>query len=78
MGAVGCTVATYQPEILVLLNILIALYNSAYEDITDNADDEFMALFSEKTMQFVRAPDENVFIPRESPALSATNNVSCD
>ncbi|SLM36375.1 Polycystin cation channel, PKD1/PKD2 [Lasallia pustulata] len=47
---------------VVLLNILIALYNSAYSDITDNAIDEYMALFSQKTMQFVRAPDENVFI----------------
>ncbi|KAI4146314.1 MAG: hypothetical protein L6R39_003492 [Caloplaca ligustica] len=47
---------------VVLLNILIALYNSAYEDITDNAIDEYMALFSQKTLQFVRAPDENVFI----------------
>lgn len=50
---------------VVLLNILIALYNSAYEDITANAVDEYMALFSHKTMQFVRAPDENVFIARE-------------
>ncbi|KAI1485450.1 hypothetical protein F5X96DRAFT_659949 [Biscogniauxia mediterranea] len=47
---------------VILLNILIALYNSAYEDIYDNADDEYLALFSQKTMQFVRAPDENVFI----------------
>ncbi|KAI0378863.1 hypothetical protein F5Y04DRAFT_261205 [Hypomontagnella monticulosa] len=47
---------------VILLNVLIALYNSAYEDIYDNADDEFLALFSLKTMQFVRAPDENVFI----------------
>lgn len=47
---------------MVLLNILIALYNSAYEDIYDNANDEFLALFSQRTMQFVRAPDENVFI----------------
>ncbi|KAL8858920.1 MAG: hypothetical protein Q9178_004599 [Gyalolechia marmorata] len=47
---------------VVLLNILIALYNSAYEDITENAIDEYMALFSHKTLQFVRAPDENVFI----------------
>ncbi|KAJ4289251.1 Calcium channel yvc1 [Kalmusia sp. IMI 367209] len=47
---------------VILLNILIALYNSAYEDITENAIDEYMALFSQKTMQFVRAPDENVFI----------------
>ncbi|KAH6683544.1 potassium ion channel Yvc1 [Plectosphaerella plurivora] len=48
---------------VILLNILIALYNSAYEDIYDNANDEFMALFAQKTMQFVRAPDENVYIP---------------
>jgi hypothetical protein len=47
---------------VILLNILIALYNSAYEDITCNAIDEYMALFSQKTMMFVRAPDENVFI----------------
>jgi hypothetical protein len=47
---------------VILLNILIALYNSAYEDIYENANDEYLALFSQKTMQFVRAPDENVFI----------------
>jgi len=47
---------------VILLNILIALYNSAYEDITEHAIDEYMALFAQKTMQFVRAPDENVFI----------------
>ncbi|KAI9887982.1 MAG: hypothetical protein M1823_000239 [Watsoniomyces obsoletus] len=47
---------------VVLLNILIALYNSAYSEITDHAIDEYMALFSLRTIQFVRAPDENVFI----------------
>lgn len=47
---------------VILLNVLIALYNSAYADITENATDEYMALFAHKTMQFVRAPDENVFI----------------
>lgn len=47
---------------VILLNILIALYNSAYEDITGNATAEYLALFAQKTMQFVRAPDENVFI----------------
>lgn len=46
-----------------LLNILIALYNSAYEDIYDNANDEYLAMFAQKTMTFVRAPDENVYIP---------------
>ena len=47
---------------VILLNVLIALYNSAYEDVTEHAVDEYMALFAQKTMQFVRAPDENVFI----------------
>ncbi|KAF4584190.1 potassium ion channel Yvc1 [Ophiocordyceps camponoti-floridani] len=47
---------------IILLNILIALYNSAYSDIYDNADDEYLALFSQKTLQFIRAPDENVYI----------------
>ena len=47
---------------VLLLNILIALYNSAYEDIAGNSDDEYMALFAQKTLAFVRAPDENVFI----------------
>ena len=54
----------WDTHVVVLLNVLIALYNSAYEDITDNATDEYLALFAQKTMQFVRAPDENVFIPR--------------
>lgn len=31
---------------VLLLNILIALFNSAYEDITGNSTDEFMALVS--------------------------------
>ncbi|KAI5845151.1 hypothetical protein DFP73DRAFT_512794 [Morchella snyderi] len=48
---------------VILLNILIALYNSAYTDITENAVDEYLALFAAKTLQFVRAPDENVFLP---------------
>ena len=54
--------STYTTRQIILLNILIALYNSAYEDIYGNADDEYLALLAQKTMQFVRAPDENVFI----------------
>jgi len=48
---------------VVLLNILIALYSSAYADVTEDATDEYMALFAQKAIQFIRAPDENVFIP---------------
>jgi hypothetical protein len=60
---------------------LIALYNSAYDDISGNAIDEYMGLFAQKTMQFVRAPDENVFIPRKRrspPSLRAipTNTIT--
>jgi len=47
---------------VLLLNILIALYSSAYDDIVTRSTDEYLALFAQKTMQFVRAPDENVFI----------------
>lgn len=46
-----------------LLNILVALFNSAYEKIYDNAVSEYMALVAQKTLRFVRAPDENVFVP---------------
>ena len=56
-----------------LLNILIALFNQAYSIITgeffhtiaksDNAIDEFLALFSYNTLEYIRAPDENVFCP---------------
>jgi hypothetical protein len=100
---------------VILLNVLIALYSSAYSEITENATDEYLALvshvrccskkcilpkcnvtviyqyivvlalgqdillsrhttyysglsdmpqFSQTALQFVRAPDENVFIPR--------------
>ena len=50
----------------------MALYNSAYSDITDNAIDEYMALFAQKSLQFVRAPDENVFIARKPTCLSVS------
>ena len=48
---------------VVLLNILIALFNQAYSNVYENAGDEYLWLFARKTLQFVRAPDENVFIP---------------
>jgi len=60
----------------VLLNILIALFNQAYSVVTgtglmipiysywlDNAVDEFLAVFSGKTLEYIRAPDENTYCP---------------
>lgn len=37
---------------VILLNILIALYNQAYTDITENAVDEYLALVV--TLRFLR------------------------
>ncbi|SMN20187.1 similar to Saccharomyces cerevisiae YOR087W YVC1 Vacuolar cation channel, mediates release of Ca(2+) from the vacuole in response to hyperosmotic shock [Maudiozyma saulgeensis] len=48
---------------VILLNILIALYSNAYQSVVDNADSEYMCLMSQKTLRFIRAPDENVFVP---------------
>lgn len=48
---------------VILLNILVALYNTAYESIIQNANDEYLALVAQKTLRYVRAPDEDVFVP---------------
>lgn len=47
---------------VILLNILIALYSNAYQHVVENADDEYMALMSQKTLRFIRAPDEDVYV----------------
>jgi hypothetical protein len=67
-------VSVRHADLLVLLNILIALFNQAYSVVTgvslclgilrkDHAVDEFLALFSNKTLEYIRAPDENTFCP---------------
>ena len=48
--------------LILLLNILIALFNSAYEDCVEEAIDVFMAFFSAKTISAIRAPDTYVFV----------------
>ncbi|CCG82591.1 putative Potassium ion channel Yvc1 [Taphrina deformans PYCC 5710] len=48
---------------IILLNILIALFNQAYSNVYDNADDEYLCLFAQKTLAFVRPVDEYVFVP---------------
>lgn len=48
---------------VILLNLLIALYASAYDKIYGNAIDEYMALVAEKTLRYVRAPDVCVYVP---------------
>lgn len=46
-----------------LLNILIALFGSAYGRVYDNAIDEYLALQAERTLRFIRAPDSYVYVP---------------
>lgn len=46
---------------IVLLNILISLFASAYEDIVDNAEAQYLAFFAGKTVAMIRAPDSYVY-----------------
>ncbi|KAG8716244.1 hypothetical protein FRC11_006638 [Ceratobasidium sp. 423] len=46
---------------VILLNVLISLFSSAYNDITDNAEAHFLAFFAEKTIGMIRAPDSYVY-----------------
>ncbi|KAG0672170.1 hypothetical protein C6P45_003645 [Maudiozyma exigua] len=48
---------------VILLNILIAFFSNAYQTVVDDADTEYMCLMSQKTLRFIRAPDEDVFVP---------------
>ena len=48
---------------VILMNILVALYSSAYAAIIDNANDEYFALLAQKTLRYIRAPDEDLYVP---------------
>lgn len=48
---------------VILMNILIALYSTAYAAIVENATDEYFALVAQKTLRYIRAPDQNLYVP---------------
>lgn len=48
---------------VILMNILIALYSTAYAAIVENATDEYFALVAQKTLRYIRAPDTDLFVP---------------
>ncbi|KAK6464725.1 vacuolar cation channel [Scheffersomyces coipomensis] len=48
---------------VILMNILIALYSTAYAAIVENATDEYFALVAQKTLRYIRAPDANLYVP---------------
>lgn len=47
---------------LILSNILVAFFNSAYEDVVDQASAYARAYFAQKVVAMVRAPDEFVYL----------------
>ncbi|ORX33691.1 calcium activated cation channel [Kockovaella imperatae] len=46
---------------IILVNVLIALFGSAYSDVEENATDEYLAFFANKTIDLIRAPDSYVY-----------------
>lgn len=48
---------------VILMNILIALYSTSYSNITESATEEYFALVSQKTLRYIRAPDEDLYVP---------------
>jgi len=46
---------------IILLNVLISLFSSAYSDVVDDAEAEFLTFFAGKTVSMIRAPDEFVY-----------------
>lgn len=49
--------------IIILLNVLIALFGTSYSNVEENATDEFLAFFAFKTIKLIRSPDTYVFVP---------------
>lgn len=49
--------------VLILLNVLIALYSQAYSDVAENAVNEYLAQYSAKILNYIRAPDAKIFCP---------------
>jgi len=46
---------------VILLNVLISLFSSAYSDIVDDAEAEYLTFFAGKTVGMIRAPDTYVY-----------------
>ncbi|KAI0082361.1 calcium activated cation channel [Panus rudis PR-1116 ss-1] len=46
---------------VILLNVLISLFSSAYEDVVEDASAEYLAYFADKSVGSLRAPDEHLY-----------------
>ncbi|KAF9076993.1 calcium activated cation channel [Rhodocollybia butyracea] len=47
--------------VVILLNVLISLFSSAYQDVVDDAEAQYLAFFASKTIGMIRAPDSYVY-----------------
>ena len=43
---------------IILLNLLVALFNSSYTNITDSSEKEYLALYTFKVFSYLKSPDE--------------------
>jgi len=46
---------------IILLNVLISLFSSAYSDVVEDAEAQYLAFFASKTVGMIRAPDSYVY-----------------
>ncbi|KIY49452.1 hypothetical protein FISHEDRAFT_41344 [Fistulina hepatica ATCC 64428] len=46
---------------VILLNVLISLFASAYQDVVDDAEAQYLAFFASKAVGMIRAPDSYVY-----------------
>ncbi|KAF9263703.1 hypothetical protein L218DRAFT_927577 [Marasmius fiardii PR-910] len=46
---------------IILLNVLISLFSSAYSEVVDDAEAQYLAFFAGKTVSMIRAPDSYVY-----------------
>ncbi|RDX53892.1 calcium activated cation channel [Lentinus brumalis] len=48
---------------VILLNVLISLFSSAYDDVVEDASAEYLTYFAGKVIGMIRAPDEFIYPP---------------
>ncbi|KAI0774466.1 calcium activated cation channel [Fomes fomentarius] len=48
---------------VILLNVLISLFSSAYDDVVEDAAAEYLTYFAGKVVGMIRAPDEFIYPP---------------
>ncbi|KAG1846767.1 hypothetical protein DFJ58DRAFT_798534 [Suillus subalutaceus] len=46
---------------IILLNVLISLFSSAYADVVSDAEAEYMTFYAGKTVAMIRAPDSYIY-----------------